>query len=299
LSISVSDTDSSFGHTIGGVMNQITISGTNKLHGSSLGFQSASKDPSTIYGLFGDVVKILGRDTLKFGVDARQYRVDVTNYGAAAGTFTFASNFVQSSSSGSAPTFGGPEASFLLGLPASGSLFNASTANFHANYLASFAQNDWRITDHVTVNLGVRYDHQSPFEDKLSRVVNGFNQTAVSSVSSSVSSAYAANPISQVPASSFNTLGGLTFPNTPRNGAQYQTISHWFSPRLGFSYSPSILRQKMVVRGGFSMFVLPANLDTLSTLDVPGQASSSTRKGFPQPQASSRQTTTSSRRRVH
>src|ERR1700730_1822194 len=34
LSISVSDTDSSFGHTIGGVMNQITMSGTNKFHGS-------------------------------------------------------------------------------------------------------------------------------------------------------------------------------------------------------------------------------------------------------------------------
>ena len=34
LSISVSDTDASFGHTIGGVMNQITMSGTNKLHGS-------------------------------------------------------------------------------------------------------------------------------------------------------------------------------------------------------------------------------------------------------------------------
>jgi len=140
---------------------------------TSLGFQSASKDPSTIYGLFGDVVKIIGRDTLKFGVDARQYRVDVTNYGAAAGTFTFASNFVQPGSSGSAPTFGGPEASFLMGPPISGSFFNAATANFHAIYLAFFVQNDWRITDHITVNLGVRYDHESPFEDKLSRVVNG------------------------------------------------------------------------------------------------------------------------------
>jgi hypothetical protein len=34
LSISVSDTDASYGHTIGGVMNQITMSGANKLHGS-------------------------------------------------------------------------------------------------------------------------------------------------------------------------------------------------------------------------------------------------------------------------
>ena len=247
---------------------------------TSLGFQSASKDPSTIYGLFGDVVKIIGKDTLKFGVDARQYRVDVINYGAAAGTFTFASNFVQSSSSGSAPTFGGPEASYLLGLPSSGSFFNAATANFHANYLAFFAQNDWRVTNHITLNLGVRYDHQSPFEDKLSRVVNGFNTTAVNSASTAASAAYAANPISQIPPGSFNTLGGLTFPNTPKNGAQYQTISHWFSPRLGFSYNPPILQQKMVIRGGFSMFVLPANLDTLSTVDVPGSSVIVNQEGF-------------------
>jgi hypothetical protein len=247
---------------------------------TSLGFQSASKDPSTIYGLFGDVVKILGRDTLKFGVDARQYRVDVTNYGAAAGTYTFASNFVQSSSAGPAPTFGGPEASFLLGLPTSGSFFTAATANFHANYLAFFVQNDLRINNQVTVNVGLRYDHQSPFEDKLSRVVNGFNPTAVNSPSGAASSAYATNPISQVPPSSFNTLGGLTYPNVPKNGAQYQTVSHWFSPRIGFSYNPSILRQKMVVRGGFSMFVLPANLDTLSTIDVPGSSVIVNQQGF-------------------
>ena len=247
---------------------------------TSLGFQSASKDPSTIYGIFGDVVKVFGRDTLKFGVDARQYRVDVTNYGAAAGTYTFASNFVQSSSGGAAPTFGGPEASFLLGLPTSGSFFNAATANFHANYLAFFAQNDLRINNQVTVNLGLRYDHQSPFEDKLSRVVNGFNPTAVNSASGAASSAYAANPISQVPPSSFNTLGGLTYPNVPKNGAQYQTVSHWFSPRIGFSYNPSILRQRLVVRGGFSMFVLPANLDTLSTIDVPGSSVIVNQQGF-------------------
>jgi Carboxypeptidase regulatory-like domain/TonB dependent receptor len=247
---------------------------------TSLGFASASKDPSTIYGVFGDVVKILGRNTLKFGVDARQYRVDVINYAAAAGSFSYASSFVQSSSSGSAPTFGGPEASFLLGLPTSGSFFTPATANFHANYLAFFAQNDWRVTDHFTVNIGLRYDHQSPFEDKLSRVVNGFNPTAVNSASAAASAAFAANPISQVPAASFNTLGGLVFPDTQKNGAQYQTISHWVSPRIGVSYNPSFLNQHMVLRGGFSMFVLPSNLDTLSTLDVPGSSVILNQEGY-------------------
>ncbi len=247
---------------------------------TSLGFASASKDPSTIYGLFADVVKIVGRQTLKFGVDVRQYRVDVINYGAAAGTFSYGSNFVQSSSSGTAPTFGGPEASFMLGLPTSGSFFTPAVANFHANYMAFFVQDDWRVSSHLTLNLGLRYDHQSPFEDKLSRVVNGFNPTAVNSASAPASAAYAANPISLIPVSSFNTLGGLTFPDTPKNGAQYQTESHWVSPRIGFSYNPSILQQRLVIRGGFSMFVLPANLDTLSTLDVPGSSVIVNQEGF-------------------
>ena len=253
---------------------------------TSLGFASASKDPSTIYGVFGDVAKIIGRNTLKFGVDARQYRVDVINYGAAAGSFSFASNFMQSSSSGSAPTFGGPQASFLLGLPTSGSFFTPATANFHANYFAFFIQNDWRINDHLTLNLGLRYDHQSPFEDKLSRVVNGFNPTAVNSASAAASTAYAANPIPQVPPASFNTLGGLTFPNTQKNGAQYQTISHWVSPRIGFSYNPPILKQHMVIRGGFSMFVLPSNLDTLSTWTCRDRVSLSISKAIRQRRAS-------------
>jgi hypothetical protein len=38
LGISVSETDASFGHTIGGIMNQITKQGTNGLHGSAYEF---------------------------------------------------------------------------------------------------------------------------------------------------------------------------------------------------------------------------------------------------------------------
>lgn len=237
---------------------------------TSLGYNSGAANPTNDYQLFGDVVKILGRDTLKFGIDARQYRVDITSYEAGDGQFGFNSSFVQATSASSAQPFGGPEASFLLGLPSSGEFYRAATGNFHANYLALFVQNDWRITDHFTANLGLRYDHQSPWEDKLSRVVNGFDPSAVNSASGAAAAAYATHPVSQVPPAAFNTLGGITYPNTPKNGTQYLTESHWLSPRIGFSYNPAILDQKLVVRGGFSMFVLPNNLDTLSTTDVPG-----------------------------
>jgi hypothetical protein len=246
----------------------------------TLGFNSASNDPSESFQLFGDIVKIAGRHTLKFGADARQTRLDLINFGDASGSFTFGSNFVQSSSSGTAPKFGGELATFLLGLPTAGDFVQATYANYHANYMAFFAQDDWRVNDELTLNLGLRYDHQSPQEEKLSRLVNGFDPTAVTNVSSAGAAAYAANPISQLPASSFNSLGGLTYPNTPRNGAPYQTVSHWVSPRVGFSYSPAYLNKKTVFRGGFAMFVQPLNLSNLAATGTTSSSGIVNNEGF-------------------
>ncbi len=247
----------------------------------TLGFNGASNDPAQSFQLFGDVVKVAGRHTLKIGVDARQYRLDLTTFGDAAGNFSFGSSFVQSGSSGAAPKGVAYEmADFLLGLPTSGDFTQAATANMHANYTAFFVQDDWRVNDDLTVNLGIRYDHQSPQEEKLSRVVNGFNPSAVTNVSSAAAAAYALNPVSQVPAGSFNTLGGLTYPNSPKNGSPYQTISHNWSPRIGFSYNPAALHKKTVIRGGFAMFVQPLNLSNLAATGTTSSSAVVNNEGF-------------------
>src|SRR6202012_4417854 len=60
-----------------------------------LGSNTSTKDPTTQYQLYGSVVKTLSKQTLKFGVDARQLRLDVANYGDSSGAFTFGSDFVQ------------------------------------------------------------------------------------------------------------------------------------------------------------------------------------------------------------
>ncbi len=138
----------------------------------TLGFNGAANDPAQSYQLFGDIVKVAGRHTLKFGADGRQYRLDLTTFGDAAGNFTFGPTFLQSGSSGSAPAPVAYElADFLLGLPTAGDYTQATTSNMHANYMAFFVQDDWRVNDDLTLNLGLRYDHQSPQEEKSSRVV--------------------------------------------------------------------------------------------------------------------------------
>jgi hypothetical protein len=72
--------------------------------------------------------------------------------------------------------------------------------------------------------------------------------------------------------SSVNSLGGLSFPNA-NYGSPYQTNSGFFSPRIGFSYSPATLNNKTVFRGGFGIFVQPETVAELN--DVTGVVSSS------------------------
>jgi hypothetical protein len=235
-----------------------------------LGDNGSSKDPSTEYQLFADVVKILGRHTLKVGTDLRQYRLDVINYGDSSGSFTTSTNYVsQGGTNTAAPTFGGDFASFLLGLPTSGDFVQAARASYHQWYTAGFVQDDWRVNNQLTLNMGIRFDHDTPYEEKLGRTVNGFNATAALPITGAALSAYAAKPIAQLPAGSFNPVGGLTFPNGT-NGAPYQTTSHLFSPRFGFSFSPTEL-PNTVIRGGFGMFVQP---DVVSNLASSGTYSS-------------------------
>lgn len=115
----------------------------------------------------------------------------------------------------------------------------------------------------LTLNLGLRFDHDSPYAEQQGRAVNGFAFNTPSPIAQAAQAAYANNPIPQIPADQFQVLGGLTFAS-PQNGTIYQNTSHLFSPRIGFSWSPAFLPSNTVVRGGIGMFVSPPTLATLS-----------------------------------
>lgn len=233
-----------------------------------LGATGSGYDPTTSYQAFVDVVKILGRHTLKIGFDGRQYRLRDTSYGNSSGSFTFNSNFVTSGTKGAAQSFGGDLASFLFGLPGSGGFDINAKASYLNYYVGAFLQDDWRVTDRLTLNMGLRFDIDTPFGERNGHTVNGFNPNAINSTSVAAATAFAANSYPVV--TSLNTLGGLTFPGVS-GGAPYQTNSGFLSPRFGFSYSPAMLHDKTVIRGGFGIFVQP---ETVSNLNAEGVTSS-------------------------
>jgi hypothetical protein len=235
----------------------------------ALGYGSgANKLPSQSMQLYGSWSAIRGQHNLKFGGDARQYRLDYAAMGNSTGNFSFsANNWVRASSSASSTvTMGQDFAEFLLGLPTSGSYDINSSAMFFSYYAAGFAQDDWRAAHNLTINLGLRFDHDFPYHEKWGRVVDGFDWNATSPLAAAAQAAYAKAPNTLLPVSQFNVQGGLTFAS-PSNNAIYENTSHLFSPRIGLAWTPDRFHNKLVVRSGFAMFVQPI---TISTLQVSG-----------------------------
>lgn len=236
-----------------------------------LGDTGSALDPTTSYQLFTDMVKIIGRHTVKIGFDGRQYRMSIQNFGDSSGSFTFNSSWMNSGSqNGVSNLFGADLAAFMLGFPSSGDYDLNARADYHQYYIGTFVQDDWKVSDRLTLNLGARFDIDTPFEEKMGRTVNGFNPTATINYAKAPS--FTPQTVtadgSTYTVSSINTAGGLTFPSG-NNGAVYATNSGFFSPRFGFAYA---ITPKMVIRGGFGVFVQP---ETLANLAATGKYSSS------------------------
>ena len=232
----------------------------------TFGGSGANTLPSQSTQLFGSVVTVRGSHTLKAGGDGRLYRLNVTQYSNSTGTFSFGNTYVRSSSSASGTVAQGQDlASLLLGLPTGGSFDINTSSSFYSYYGALFLQDDWRVSRTLTLNLGLRFDHETPYTEKYGRTVNGFDTTSPNPLAAAAMAAYAKNPVALIPPSSFNVPGGLTFPSANgSSGAPYHIDNRSFSPRFGFAWSPSKLHDKTVFRGGFAMFVSPIVISNLA-----------------------------------
>lgn len=101
-----------------------------------------------------------GRHTVKAGLDWRWERLNVLQPPSPTGAFTFSSLFTDLP--GTANT-GTPLASFLLGQVQQFSIdLQQDEIRNRAHFQEYFLQDDWRLSDHVTVNAGLRYTLNFP-----------------------------------------------------------------------------------------------------------------------------------------
>ncbi|MBY0504949.1 MAG: TonB-dependent receptor [Bryobacteraceae bacterium] len=200
------------------------------------------------------LTKIVGRHTMKVGTEFRLLNSNVASLGANA---TGAFNFDQGFTRGPNPQVAGVNlgqglASFLLGLPSGGSVANNAATADQTNYKGFFFHDDWRITNKLTLNLGLRYEWEGAYTERYNRLNRGFDFVTPSPVAAAARANYAAAPIPEVPVASFSANGGLLFAGVggvPRGLSNIDRNN--VAPRLGAAYQ---LNSKTVLRGGYGIF---------------------------------------------
>jgi hypothetical protein len=204
--------------------------------------------------------RIQGNHSWRAGHEYRLLRDNGFAYGNVAPALNFAANFTRGPLDTSpASPIGQGLASLLYGLPTGGQVnVNASRAE-QSSFNALFLQDDWRLSTKLTVNLGIRWEYESPVTERFNRSVRGFTLGQSHPIEAQAKANYTANPIPQIPASAFRVQGGLTFAgvnNEPR--ALWSGDRNNFMPRVGLAYQ---LNQLTTVRAGYGIFYSPSGAD--------------------------------------
>lgn len=207
-----------------------------------LGTTFSTQTKTNTYATQAVLTKIINRHSVKFGT---QFNVVLNNYGAPSPeTFSFDSTFTQANPTTPAAGQGNGWADVILGYPTSGTVPVPGFFAYSSHYYAVFLQDDWKVNSRLTLNIGGRWDYESPLTERYNRLNSGF--------------AYSAPSPLQVPG--FRPLyGGLTFVGS-KNRAAYTDDYNNFQPRFGAAYR---LTDKTVLRGGVGLYYLP-------TFDIPG-----------------------------
>jgi len=228
-------------------------SGYNALQGSTFDQRPKSQDRRALEATDNFTI-LKGRQTIKFGVLIRYFQWIGYDSGNYAGNFSFTGVETQNPSLSSKG--GDAFADFLLGYPASvARAYPAANFGGQAWYKQFFGQDDIRVNDKLTVNIGLRYEYTPWLHGYLGQL-GTFDPTKakpiiVESHNSQV------NTSSQPVAPIAMQLFGQYIQTTSDAGLPYNvtyTDKMQFGPRVGFAWKPFA---KTVVRGGFGMYYEP------------------------------------------
>jgi hypothetical protein len=222
------------------------------------GFNNGRNQPFYNMQLGATLTRTAGAHTIKTGYDWRTLRQKETNLGWQAGAYQFDGTYTRASSTATSQ-YGQGIAAFLLGIPTNTS-FIETRVPYDVQVISHglFFHDDWRVSDRLTLNLGLRYDLELGMTEAEHRNVGPFDTTTVNPIQAQAQAQYAANPPAGVPltASQFSVLGGYTYLSDDRSGV-WDADRNNFQPRAGFTFK---LTDNSVLRGGAGLFIAPFQL---------------------------------------
>jgi hypothetical protein len=212
---------------------------------STYGTQGSQFNVSDTYSISETFSKISGRHAVKFGGEFRSLLNDQQQPTSSLGFFQFTPGYTQQDAQRADAAAGSSMATFLLGYPSAtatdgttiSGVPNNPRLKYRSNYTALFLQDDWRVSDKLTINAGLRWDYESPLTEAENKMNVGFDPNAASTFS----------------APGLSLKGGLLFASDG-NRLPFKRDLNNIQPRIGAAYQ---LNDLTVLRGGYALAYLP------------------------------------------
>jgi hypothetical protein len=186
-----------------------------------------------VHHFSGSANKFIGGHSLKFGGEHRKNFLDYAQPGYPAGRVAFGRGVSCRLLNSCAGNEGNGLATMLLGWGTGGDYHIDPKVFTRSAYWGFFIQDDWKITNKLTLNLGFRYDFDVPRWETMDR-----------------QSYWDLDTQSPVSAPGFNTKGVIKF-NGPDNRSPFKSDLNNWQPRIGLAYA---LNNKTSLRAGYGLF---------------------------------------------
>jgi hypothetical protein len=227
-----------------------TISGGGGIANFGAHAYRPEKEFENEYQILDNVSWSLGNHSLRLGFSYQSVRSYTLEPPSSHPAYTYDGS--QTSKPATANT-GSGIADFMTNNMANGSIGPSGTFNNAQDNIAAYAQDDWRLTNSLTLNLGVRYEYFQPYKEMAGRMANFYSistgistGTGVYAIPAEDQGKLAINP------KFLNLLAkdhiDLVYDSNPRLTDERKLN---FAPRIGFAYTENA---KTVIRGGFGIF---------------------------------------------
>jgi hypothetical protein len=213
-------------------------------YGQGLGGFAVQCGRNNLYTISADVTKTMGRHTLKFGGEFRNAQVNKWQVNPA-GSFTYNTGFTAQNALTGGGGYG--YASFLLSLPASGSLKTSQVTANTEKYNAMYIMDTFQFSRKLTLTAGLRYDIPTSFTERYDRIA--------------VFEPGITNPLTPYP-------GEIGYVNSAVDPYRSVYSPHYklFAPRVGLAYRAT---PSLVFRLGYAIAFTPndSNLPNTNTVN--------------------------------
>ncbi len=259
----------------GGGAPYVSAAGNSSVNWMSYSSPVVTLTQTKSFSLDENFTKVHGRHELLFGVRIRQDLMDqLPNQQAAAGAETYSSLATSAydpstgSSYGALPYTGNNTANMFLGVVGSYTAqFNRSWFRFKGAERSGYFQDNFKVNDRLTVNMGLRYEYFVPFQVRDGGIF-GFDPSSLSVVLGN-SIDYLTSAHYTVPSvvNALQTMG-MTFETNSQLGLPTTMIHNYaknFGPRAGLAYKVTRGNKPLVIRAGYALYAYPESLRTATS----------------------------------